>query len=213
MLGLDVSRYQRGVDWLTLRKGRRDLRFAIVRLNEWRTTVSDAPEGADPFAAEHIAGARRAGLLVGTYYFAAPTLHTAEEAAVQWCSYRALFGADAPGMLRPAVDIEDNSQDWSAWVRAFIAFTRRMVRSPRLLIYTSGSFPDAVYKTGWDRADPDIALWIAHHTGTAGQTPYLFNGRTALHQFTSTATVPGIVGTVDLDATIGTWSLADLVTT
>lgn len=207
MLGLDVSRYQGVIDWPALRQGRRDLRFAIVRLSEWRT----GNEGHDQQAARNIDAARAAGFVVGTYYFAAPTLHTPEEAALQWYSYRSLFGANERGLLRPAFDIEDNSRDWSWWVRAFIDYTRRMNRDPRLLIYTSGSFPDAVYPTGWDRADASIALWIGHHNGTPGQTPYTFAGRAALHQYTNEATVPGISTKVDLDSTVGSWSLVDLM--
>jgi len=131
-----------------------------------------------------------------------------------------LFGADNHGLLRPAVDIEDTTRDWSAWVRDFIRIARQLNRrDPRMLIYTSGSFPDSHYRGGWNRWDTDIALWIAHHTGTPGQTPYLFDGRTALHQYTDTARVPGIEaapgtgvsGAVDLNSTVGSWSLTDLM--
>jgi GH25 family lysozyme M1 (1,4-beta-N-acetylmuramidase) len=215
MLGVDVSRYQGEVDWPALRRGRRDLRFAIVRLAEWRIER----EGVDEQAAANIDGARSAGLVVGTYVRVEPTLHTAEEAALQWASYRGLFGADDRGLLVPAFDIEDNTRNWSGWVDEFITITRALNRrhDNRMIIYTSGSFPDAAYPTGWDRGDQDIALWIAHYAAAAGATPYTFGGRTALHQYSNKGRVPGITpapgvsGEVDLNSTVGAWSLADLM--
>jgi lysozyme len=207
--GIDVSHYQGEIDWTELRRGDRQIRFAFVRLAEWR----DARFGLDEQATANIAGARRAGIAVGTYVRVDPNANTAEQEAVQWRTYRAGAGAGGPGFLVPAFDIEDTTRDWSTWVRLFIATHRRL--SPeldgRVIVYTAGSFVEANYPTGWDRNDKQIALWIGHTKAAPGATPYTFGGRTAVHQYSHTAIKPGIGGVVDLNATMPGWSIADLM--
>jgi GH25 family lysozyme M1 (1,4-beta-N-acetylmuramidase) len=54
-------------------------------------------------------------------------------------------------------------------------------------------------------------LWIAHWSAAPGETSYTFNGRTAIHQYSSMGRVPGINGNVDLDSTVGDWRLHHLL--
>ena len=205
-LGIDVSSYQGPIDWARVRN-ESPVRFAMVRLAEWRA----GKIGLDSLAQDNIDGAREAGIVVGTYVRVDPVNNTPEHEAMQWAGYRSLLDVDRPGFLVPAFDIEDKS-DRSSWLREFIDAHRRI--SPhlhdRVIIYTSGSFPATYYPTGWDRTDQRVALWVANWSAAPGATGYTFAGRTAIHQYSNTGTVPGITGAVDLDCTMAGWSLLDL---
>jgi GH25 family lysozyme M1 (1,4-beta-N-acetylmuramidase) len=80
-----------------------------------------------------------------------------------------------------------------------------------VIVYTSGSFPESNYRTGWDRTDGRIALWLAHWTDQPGLTKYSTLPGAALHQYSGTGRVPGITGDVDLDATMPHRSIVELM--
>jgi GH25 family lysozyme M1 (1,4-beta-N-acetylmuramidase) len=114
--------------------------------------------------------------------------------------------APVSGELIPVLDLEQTGgldpAPLRAWVKAFLqrVYDRTGVRAA---IYTSPSFwVNKMANTGWFAANGYQVLWIAHWTDATSPTLPASNwgglGWT-FWQYTSSGTVPGIEGRVDLD--------------
>lgn len=90
--GIDVSKWQPGVDWVRLRQ--QEIRFAFIKATQGEAHV-------DPLFSTHWAGARQAGLLRGAYHFLDPDMDGRRQAENFLRTVRA-----EPGELPPALDIE-----------------------------------------------------------------------------------------------------------
>jgi GH25 family lysozyme M1 (1,4-beta-N-acetylmuramidase) len=197
--GIDVSHWQNAINWpMVAGSGKK---FAIIKATQGTTYL-------DPLYATNHAGAKAAGLWTGAYHFAEPDA-TANDAIAEadWFVSKMNLGN---GDLIPALDLEQagglSVAALQAWVTAFVGrVTARIGIRP--MIYTSPSFwsnymgdttalADAGYKT----------LWIAHWgvtTPTVAAKNWGGKGWT-FWQYTSSGTVPGISGRVDLDRYNGT---------
>ena len=158
----------------------------------------------DPNYASYRAGAAAAGLKVGAYHFAQPTTTAGEAVAeADWFINQA---APRTGELRPVLDLERQNglstlamQDW---VKSFLdrVYQRTGVRG---IIYVSPNFwKTYMGDTTWFALNGYDVLWIAHWT-TAGQPTLPAAGwgsaGWAFWQYTSSGTVAGLSGAVDLD--------------
>lgn len=187
--GPDVSSFQHPhgshIDWWKVKHDNRA--FAIVKTTESTWYVN-------PWFGRDYAGAYNAGLVRGSYHFARPSYPPVSSAMTQAAFYLKHLGTSLsrPRTLPPALDLEvDGGLSRGAlvtWAQTFLLAVRRATgRTP--MIYTYPSF--------WSRTLGDAAafrrypLWFAGYDGS-------YAPGTSLWQFTSGATVSGIVGRVDM---------------
>jgi GH25 family lysozyme M1 (1,4-beta-N-acetylmuramidase) len=161
----------------------------------------------NPTYGPDVAGLNRVGLPSGGYYFARPGGGLSPEAAADLF----LAAGGAQGTLPPALDLESSTLDPAAtvaWAQAWLARVAQAGRTPT--IYTGGGYPwsDQPGLGAWP-------LWLAAYP--AGYTPVNTAcglptatapgqwGQWSLWQFTSSGTLWGLSGNVDLSAVEPAW--------
>lgn len=188
--GLDVSRWQGAIDWR--RVAAAGYEFAYINASN-----------QDP--AEHLRGARAAGLATGLYY-RLPATADPVTAARAFALHVASLRAYGPGALPPALDLEDGPGDQSARAQRFLGELRTRIGHRRVALYSGAYFFANQLGERW--ADDDVMLWIADYSAPPG-TPRYVSPRVGLHQFSQTGRVPGVNGNVDLNRL--RWPLARIV--
>lgn len=193
--GIDVSYHQGTIDWQQVAAAGK--RFAFVRATAGTLT-------ADSAYWANLSGARVAGVAVGSYHFANPD--SAPNDAGNEASWFLRNASIASGDLIPVLDLEvSNGLDpasLTAWAQTWLAQVSATT-GVRPIIYTNPSFwSTAMLDTDWFARNGYSVLWIAHWT-TAGDplvpaADWGGNGWT-FWQHTSSGSVPGIGGLVDLD--------------
>lgn len=192
LTGIDVSEWQGNVDWQTVKQG--GIAFAFARATYGATLV-------DPQFSANWRGMRTAGIVRGTYHFFVTADDPAQQADLFIKTVGSLAGSDLP----PVLDVELESGTGSnliSGVQTWLGLVEQgLGRQP--MIYTGPSFWNE-YMTGGFGSYP---LWVSEYEVSA---PKLLNGWStwAFWQYSSTGTVMGIAGNVDLDYFNG--SLNDL---
>jgi GH25 family lysozyme M1 (1,4-beta-N-acetylmuramidase) len=193
--GIDVSHWQNTIDWVKVAGAGK--KFAFIKATE-------STDFLDNMYATNRAQAKANGIRVGAYHFARPGTNAND--AVNEANWFIKNAGPVSGELLPVLDLEVTGgltdAQLEAWTKAFMdrVYTLTGVRGA---IYVSPSF--------WSNNvgnSPKIAaagykvLWVAHWTtGSAPTTPgnnWNGNGWT-FWQYTSSGTVPGISGRVDLN--------------
>lgn len=233
---LDVSEWQGEIDWEAVPAS---VVGGVVRVAEWR--LDRGGPRLDRQARNNVLGLLGTGRAVGGYMRVNPPRRSPEDEAVLFCALLEHFGLDEPGCIVPAVDIEptvdasstpeekaaEAAVNWPWWTREFIRVYQDIAADPRLRWYTSGSFFDSRYGGVVD-IPLDVTLWVGHWSGAfsnpknpngdpalaeawAGRTPYVFSGRTQMHQYFK-APMPGITANVvDLNCLMPGVQLGDVV--
>ncbi len=192
--GIDVSHYQGVIDWPSVAAAGK--RFAIMKVTEGQTYV-------DPGYATNHTAARAAGLPVSAYHFARP-MSTRGDAVIQadWFVNNAAL---LPGDLVPALDLEQTGglsvSDLQAWVGAWLGEVTAKL-GVRPMIYASPAFWTTSMGNTTLFADQGYSvLWIAHWGTSSPALPAANWGGHGwtFWQYSSTGSVPGISGNVDLD--------------
>jgi GH25 family lysozyme M1 (1,4-beta-N-acetylmuramidase) len=180
-------------------------RFAFMKASEDDDFVDDRYQ-------TNRAQAKANGLFVGAYHFARPALPPGDLVgdptidAIAEADHFINTATPQSGELIPVLDLEQTGGldvvNLRLWVRAFLERVRERT-GVRAAIYVSPSFWSS--RMGNDptfAAEGYQTLWIAHWTTAAGPTLPASNwgglGWT-FWQYTSSGTVPGISGRVDLD--------------
>jgi lysozyme len=197
--GIDVSYHQGTIDWQQVAASGK--RFAFVRATAGTLT-------ADTAYWTNLAGARVAGLPVGSYHFANPD--TALNDASNEASWFLRNASVASGDLIPVLDLEvSNGLDpasLTAWAQTWLAQVSATT-GVRPIIYTNPNFwSTSMADTDWFARNGYPVLWIAHWTtATAPTVPAGGWGGSGwtFWQHSSSGTVPGISGAVDLDRSNG----------
>jgi GH25 family lysozyme M1 (1,4-beta-N-acetylmuramidase) len=207
---VDVASYQHpsghAVSWSQVAASGQS--FAVIKATE-STTYTNPYEQGD------VAGARQAGLRVGLYHFARPSLvnGSAPADAIAEADYfshqvSAVTGAQLP----PTLDLEVNGglsvSQLTAWTSAFL--TRVQTDTGRRpMIYTGPYFWNT--SMGGSTAFTSYPLWEAHYT--TASNPQAFGGWSGWTiwqwsdgAYASPDAVQGISGTVDRDRFAGTLS-------
>src|SRR6184192_2696975 len=126
MFGIDVSEYQRKVDWTKLR-----VDFVQIKATEGLTY-------ADPTLNINRTGAQAAKLPYGFYHFGRPDHHPgisgAQAEAAFFCK---TIGSTWP--LRPTLDLEEGSGDLTTWAGAFLSEVERLTGT-RPILYSFRAF-------------------------------------------------------------------------
>jgi lysozyme len=208
-LGIDVSRFQKTIDWPSVAGA--GIRFAFVQASRGSgtdCTVKPQQCGADPYFAANRLAAEAAGIRVGAYHRAFATGGTVAEARADAIAESDVFlttvGTLHAGELVPVIDVEApftgmTSTSLRAWVRLFVKrTTKRLGRKP--MIYTNASSWAATGNTR-EFAKARYPLWIAEYGVSRPTVPAGNWARRgySVWQYTSSGSVPGISGHVDMD--------------
>ena len=208
-MGIDVSRFQGTIDWNSVAGS--GIRFAFVQASRGSgsdCTVKPAQCGADPYFATNRAAAEAVGIRVGAYHRAFATGGTITDARADAVAESDVFLAQVvslqSGELVPVLDVESPFTGMTAttlrtWVRVFVKrVTKRLGRKP--MIYTNASSWGATGNT-LEFAKAKYPLWIAEYgVSSPGVPASNWAGRGySVWQFTSSGSVPGISGKVDMD--------------
>jgi lysozyme len=193
--GIDVSYHQGAIDWGQVAAAGK--RFSFVRATAGTLT-------ADTAYATNVSGARAAGLRVGSYHYANPdtALNDASNEASWFLSHASIVAGD----LDPVLDLEVSNglgpASLTAWAQTWLAQVSATT-GVHPIIYTNPTFwSTSMADTDWFARNGYPVLWIANWTSTAEPAVpangWGGNGWT-FWQHSSSGTVPGIVGAVDLD--------------
>lgn len=202
VFGIDVSHHNQVNDWHAVRGN--NISFVSVKL-------TDSTNFVDPAASGHVSGARGAGIHVGGYHFArqADIETQVEKFAASLTSHDLLSSAS----IAPMVDIEQAAllqHQPDMFVADFLQRLRKRTGVHRVLVYANlDTWRHTLHPDEW--ADDHVALWIARFNGDPGR-PGWSHPRLVLHQHSENGNVPGIPAHVDRDATVGTHTLADILT-
>jgi GH25 family lysozyme M1 (1,4-beta-N-acetylmuramidase) len=204
-LGIDVSSYQgSGINWGSVRGG--GISFAWAKATEG-TTFTDPDFGINQN------NGKNAGVLMGAYHFARPNQdNPGSEAAHFWNVAHGFVLADGRTIM-PMLDMEifsgvigaSSYSDWAnQWCNIIVGDANGQGVKVRPSIYTSScsacNFNGSV--SGW-------IPWLANYNGQSAFTGNPWNVCTSCEvwgpgvwdvwQCSSTASVPGVPGNVDLD--------------
>jgi GH25 family lysozyme M1 (1,4-beta-N-acetylmuramidase) len=197
--GIDVSHWQGTISWPTVAASGKT--FAFLKATQGTGYL-------DATYATNRSGANANGIPVGAYHFAdvtkTPTQVGGARAEAEWFVANGAFRA---GDLPPVLDIEQNNGLGTValtdWVMAWLERVRQLT-GIYPMIYTSpggwnsrfGSDGNVVAQSGYG------LLWVADWRGNASPAVPANNwdGRGwTFWQYTSSGSVPGISGNVDLD--------------
>lgn len=188
--GIDVSYWQGSINWTSVHNAGK--KFAMIR-------VSDGANYLDPNFTTNWKNAKAAGLTVGAYQFFRPNQDPIAQADLMVNKLQALGGTGRPN-LPPVIDVEVTGGMSASTIASRVNTWLQRVRSRtgRLpILYTSPGFWGSI---GNPTPNPIPYLWDAHWTSNCPDLPHVnYSWRLRFWQYTSTGSVPGISGNVDLD--------------
>ena len=184
--GIDVSKYQGTIDWKQVAAS--GVKFALLRVG---SSTNSGPY-VDPTFEANYKGCRDNGIAVGAYLYTYATSEADQNAEL------AVFLPALSGKTfeYPVfVDVEDNSLT-GLGKDTLTALTKRMMDILDQLGYLPGWYSYTNYITNYLDAATlvDYPLWVADYRSTLGYT-----GKCDIWQYTSSGSVPGISGAVDLN--------------
>jgi GH25 family lysozyme M1 (1,4-beta-N-acetylmuramidase) len=208
--GIDVSRFNGAIDWTQVRAA--GIRFAFVAASRGSGTdcaVRPASCGADPLFAANRAAAAAAGVQVGAYHRAFASGATRVEAKADARAEADVFVAQViahnRGELLPALDVETpftglNEKRLRSWIYAWLKRVRKRL-GKRPIIYTNRtSWAATGNTTQFARAGHRlwVAEWSVPKPTILPAQRWAGKGH-SVWQYTSSGSVPGIAGRVDLN--------------
>lgn len=190
--GIDVSKWNGTIDWNAVANAGID--FAIIRVGYRGYSAGTLVE--DPYFKQNIAGATKAGIKVGIYFFTqAITEAEAVEEASMAISLVSGYQLQLP-IYFDTEDVEGNGRADKMSVATRTAITKAFCET----VKNAGYMPGVYASTSWYNNQLNAAelanydIWVAHYANVCG-----YKGRYHMWQYTSSGTVPGIKGKVDLN--------------
>ncbi|MDY8021751.1 GH25 family lysozyme [Paenibacillus polymyxa] len=191
--GIDVSHYNGNIDWQQVAAAGKT--FAFIKATE-------GTKYQDNQFLVNVQGARDANILVGAYHFLNAT--TADGARQEAANFaRAIDSAGGRLDLPPVMDYENNPKGLtpaqiSEVAHAFLDEMEKLTgRQP--IVYTGN-----VFASKFDPTFSMYKLWVARYSTTQKPTAVPAWNNWWAWQYSSTGSVPGIQGQVDLDEYNGT---------
>jgi lysozyme len=188
-LTIDVSQWQGVIDW-------RRVRAAGVEQAIIRATMGVG--GVDPRLASNANGAAAAGVATGYYHLLRPEYPGAEQAA--WFLQQV---GDLPFGTFLAVDVElDNQQTPEQVADCLLAFVQAFEQAEGIkpFVYTAAWFFDPKVAPTHDAVFRQCPLWVAEYGDQLTRIPRAWKpDHWRLWQYTSSGSVDGIEGRVDLN--------------
>lgn len=181
--GIDVSKWQDGINWPKVKAV--GIEFAIIR-------ASFGKDGLDKCFAANIEGAHKAGLSAGAYHYCyAKTVDEAKQEAQHFLDVIKGYKFEYPVLL----DMEDREQkalSKATVTDMAIAFMEVLESAG----YFTGMYSSKAFFTGNvdDSRLKPYAHWVAQWAGKC-----TYAGDIGIWQYTSSGTVEGISGRVDMD--------------
>ena len=208
-LGIDVSRFQGAIDWAAVKAS--GVKFAFVQASRGTGFDCDVvPDncGQDLYYATNYAAAKANGIRVGPYHrvFIDPEPLEAlrADARLEADTFTSMVGSLQPGDLRPALDVESpfdgaTTVQVRVWIKTWIARVKKTLGSTPI-IYTNNTSWSATGNTT-KFAAKGYPLWVANFDVKTPLVPASnWAGRGwSIWQYTSSGTVPGISGRVDMN--------------
>ena len=200
LLGVDVSVHQENIDWQKVKESGID--FAMIRLGYRGYGSGEA--GLDENYAENIQGAREAGIDAGVYFFSqAITVEEAVEEAN--LVIESLKGLDInyPVVYDWEIIYDDTARTDNVSVDVLTDCCVAFCETIRNAGYTPMIYQNkrtTIFKLDLNRLT-DYDFWLAEY-GSEPTYYYDFD----MWQYTSTGSVPGIDGDVDLNISFKDYS-------
>lgn len=188
--GIDVSKYQGSIDWSKVKSAGYNFAFIRVGYCNYDGTIS---EGFDPYYEVNMKNAISAGMNVGVYVYS----YAKTTDAARVCANAVLDKIKPYKLTMPvAFDYEDSKTYASLGKNNNTAICKEFLQTIQnagyySMIYTYTSFADS-YLNMSDLASFDT--WIADYRGYVG-----YKGSYGIWQYSSTGTVSGISGNVDMN--------------
>lgn len=191
--GIDVSSHQGNIDWQKVAAS--GVQFAMIRLGYRGTSTGEIH--VDSSFEKNLAGAKAAGLKVGVYFYStAVTVAEAQEEArfvlenLKGASLQYPVAYD----WESASGDRNHKLDQSTLTQCADAFCKTIAQGGyQTMIYgNQGFFYEEVDLSGLK----DYDRWFAQYT-SSNQPSFYYNFR--IWQYSSTGSVPGIAGNVDMD--------------
>ncbi|SEA51101.1 Lyzozyme M1 (1,4-beta-N-acetylmuramidase), GH25 family [Pseudobutyrivibrio sp. ACV-2] len=187
--GIDVSKYQGNIDW---NQAKSAVSFAIIRCGY--RGQNDGQLHEDPYFYQNMKGAKAAGVATGVYIFSR-ALNEAE--AVQEASMAVAMAQKAGGCAYPIyIDMEDTTRGQSKLTNAErTAIVNAFVATVQSSGYKAGLYCSKNWMTSkMDAGSISCHVWIAQYN-----TKCTYGGKYTMWQYSSTGSVPGIKGRVDMN--------------
>ena len=194
--GIDVSSHQGKIDWdLVAESG---VEFAIIRVGYRGYTVGKIVQ--DPYFTYNIENATRAGIDVGVYFFSqAVNEEEAMEEAYQTLEWIEGYDVTYPVVFDWEYVSDSSSRTYNMTYQEIIDCTKAFNQVIQDEGYQPMAYsnPNLVNK-GFDLSQlQDYPFWLAHYT--TGWKPTTFPYYYDMWQYSSSGTVSGIEGKVDLN--------------
>jgi GH25 family lysozyme M1 (1,4-beta-N-acetylmuramidase) len=163
ILGIDISHWQKSVDWTAMKNG--GIEFVIVKATQGTYQV-------DPMLTDYVNGATKAGIAVGAYHWVDPTVNAEAQAAYFLSNIKGL------PIQFIAADVEQFWTDWTEWMNQTVT---KMISpdtisntAKTILTYWSqqSTLPEILYSRATfvqEYAQPMLKwiskydLWMAHY--------------------------------------------------
>ena len=189
--GIDVSKYQGNIDWGAVASS--GISFAIIRAGYRGASTGALIE--DPYFKKNIAGATRAGIKVGVYFF---TQAISEAEAVEEASM-ALSLVSGYKVTYPIFIDTENASNGRA--NGLDVNTRTAVVKAFCQTIQNGGYKAGVYASkNWYNTKLNASalngycIWVAQYN-----TSCTYSGKHDMWQYTSKGSVSGIKGNVDMN--------------
>ena len=197
-IGIDVSKWQGKIDWAKVAKDPAGIEFAIIRCGNRYSKTGDIVE--DPYFRQNIEGAIKNGIKVGVYFYsqAITKAEAVEEASA------ALELVKGYNLQLPIyIDTESSGGRADALSKA---------ERTEILITFCEVIKNAGYKAGvysgayWYKNYVDTSKIEQYHIWVAQYNDVLsYKGRYDIWQYTSSGSISGINGSVDMNIAYRTY--------
>ena len=201
-IGIDVSKHNGSIDWEQVKKS--GIQFAIIRAgNRGYGEAGNMVE--DPYFVQNMNGAIANGIKVGVYYYSqAITVEEAIQEAEATLRMIQDNGFADKLSLPIVIDTEASGgradsmtkEQRTTVVKAFCERIKQAGYTP--MVYSNKSW----LKNNLIMSELEqYEVWVAHYVKTDDpiNNPTDYDGRFEIWQYTSTGSVPGISGDVDID--------------
>ena len=189
--GIDVSKYQGNIDWS---QAKSSINFAIIRCGY--RGMYDGILHEDPNFSTNMSGASAQGIPTGVYIYSTALT---EAEAVEEASMAVEMANAAGGCSYPIyMDMEDTVRGVSSLTsEERVAIINAFCETVQSAGYKAGLYASRTWLT--DRISvgsitSGVSIWVAQYNTTCS-----YSGSYALWQYSSTGTVPGIEGSVDMN--------------
>lgn len=188
VFGIDVSRHQGVIDWT--KAAAAGVKYVFIKATEGATYT-------DPNLQTYVAGAVGAGIPIGFYHYARPENNGAKTEAANFAKITSTYKPQFPLVL----DVEGDAAklgraNLTQWCLTFLQELKRLTGQDGM-IYTGASFANSYL-------GPELGsypLWIAHYNVTTPMANATW-GTWSVFQYSSSGTVAGISGNVDMNAMV-----------